>query len=127
MNAITQREHLSKILQMLSPVSPDRFVPFERQICVSCYKYRLIFLDPLAENLRCRKFSEIFLYFLNLLCVAKLMVIAFNQNSKRVTKDILFSFLFFSKLSLVHPWHDRFWILLFNLHTVTAFPSLIPY
>ena len=31
----TQREHLSKILQMLSSVSPGRFVPFERQICVS--------------------------------------------------------------------------------------------
>ena len=38
------------------PVFPYRFVPFEIYICVSCYKYRLIFSDALAEILTCRKF-----------------------------------------------------------------------
>ena len=41
---------------MLSPVFPDRFVPFEIYICVSCYKYELIYSDGLAEILTCRKF-----------------------------------------------------------------------
>ena len=65
----TQLEHLSKILQMLCSVFPVRFVPFERQVCVSYYKYRLICSDPLAENLRYRKFSERFSHFPKLLAV----------------------------------------------------------
>ena len=44
-----------EVLQMLSPVFQDRFVPFERHICVRYYKYRLICLDALAEILSCKK------------------------------------------------------------------------
>ena len=50
-----------------------------------------------------------------------------QQNYHKVDKGYVISFFFFFlKFSFVHPWHDRFWILLFNLHTVTAFSSLIP-